>query len=79
MTIIFYLIFSLILGVLAGTITGLIPGIHINLIAIALLSVSAYLLNITTPLILIIFIISMAITHTFIDYIGEIHNVDICS
>jgi putative membrane protein len=72
MTIIFYLIFSLILGVLAGTITGLIPGIHINLIAIALLSVSAYLLNITTPLILIIFIISMAITHTFIDYIPSI-------
>tara|TARA_Y100000310_G_C20686865_1_gene819572 strand:+ start:2764 stop:3978 length:1215 start_codon:yes stop_codon:yes gene_type:complete len=69
---IFYFILALLLGTLAGTITGLIPGIHINLIAIILLGFSAYLLEIVSPLTLIIFITAMAITHTFIDYIPSI-------
>jgi putative membrane protein len=60
------------LGITAGTITGLIPGIHINLLAIMLLSISSTLLNITSSLILIIFITSMAITHTFLDFIPSI-------
>ena len=72
MIIIIYLIIALILGILAGIITGLIPGIHINLIAIILLGFSAVLLSITSPLILIIFITSMAITHTFVDFIPSI-------
>jgi putative membrane protein len=63
---------AIFLGILAGTLTGLTPGIHINLIAILLLSISTTLLKITTPLILTIFIVSMAITHTFIDYIPSI-------
>jgi putative membrane protein len=67
-----YLILALFLGVLSGTLTGLIPGIHINLIAIILLGFSATLLNIVSPLTLIIFITAMAITHTFIDYIPSI-------
>jgi len=66
------LVIAILLGILFGTITGLIPGIHINLVAIILLSFSAYLLNLTTPLILVIFITSMAITHTFIDFIPSI-------
>jgi len=69
---IIYLILALLLGILAGTITGLIPGIHINLIAIILLGFSTTLLQITSPITLIIFITSMAITHTFIDYIPSI-------
>ncbi len=69
---IIYLILALFLGILAGTITGLIPGIHINLIAVILLGFSTALLKITTPLILIIFIISMAVTHTFVDFIPSI-------
>ncbi len=72
MILIIYLIFAILLGILTGTITGLIPGIHINLIAIILLGFSAALLNITTPLILVIFITAMAITHTFVDYIPSI-------
>ena len=65
---------ALILGVLVGTITGLTPGIHINLVAIILLSFSVYLLNfpLITPIILVIFIVSMAITHTFLDFIPSI-------
>jgi putative membrane protein len=64
------LILPLLLGIFAGTITGLIPGIHINLVAIFLLS-----LAITTqlqPITLIIFIAAMAIAHTFLDFIPAI-------
>jgi len=32
------IIIALLIGLLAGTITGLIPGIHINLIAVILVS-----------------------------------------
>jgi len=67
-----YIILALLLGIIAGTITGLIPGIHINLIAVILLGFSAALLNITSPLTIIIFITAMAITHTFVDFIPSI-------
>jgi putative membrane protein len=64
------LILPLLLGILAGTFTGLIPGIHINLIATSLLALT---LTQTTPVnTLIVFVISMAITHTFIDFIPSI-------
>jgi len=63
---------AILIGLLAGTITGLIPGIHINLISIILLSFSPFLLTLTTPLTLAIFITSMAITHTFLDFIPSI-------
>lgn len=63
---------ALILGLIAGTITGLIPGIHINLISLLLFSASAFFLQYTSPIILVVFIISMAITHTFLDFIPSI-------
>jgi putative membrane protein len=63
---------ALLFGILAGTITGLIPGIHINLIAILLLSSSTFFLSHFSPLVLVIFIASMAITHTFLDYLPSI-------
>ena len=66
------IILSLFLGILFGIFTGLIPGIHINLITIIILGLSASLLNLVSPLILIIFIVAMEITHTFIDYIPSI-------
>ena len=61
----------LLLGITAGTITGMIPGIHINLIGAFLVSLSAtsFFLN---PTYLVVFISSMAITHTFIDFIPSI-------
>jgi len=68
-----YLILALILGILAGCFTGLIPGIHINLIAVLLLGFSAFFLTYFSPLVLAVFIISMAICHTFIDYIPSIY------
>ena len=66
------LILAIFIGIIIGTITGLTPGIHINLVAVILLSFSAFLLNLTTPIILVIFITSMAITHTFVDYLPSI-------
>ena len=66
------LILALIIGLFAGTITGLFPGIHVNLVSIFLLSISPALLNYASPLALAIFIISMSITHSFLDFIPSI-------
>jgi putative membrane protein len=66
----FNLILPLVLGTLTGTLTGLIPGIHINLVAISVLGLT-FTSNLPTTT-LLIFIISMAITHTFIDFIPSI-------
>ena len=59
---------ALLLGIFIGVFTGLIPGIHVNTICAILLSLIATLtyLNIETS-ILIAFISSLAITHTFFD------------
>ena len=62
----------IIFGILIGTITGLIPGIHINLVAIIVLSLTPFLLNYINPITIAIFIISMAITHSFLDFIPSI-------
>ncbi len=61
---------SLFLGVFAGTVTGLIPGVHINMVSGLLIanlnyfSVDYFLLS--------VFIISMSITHTFLDSVPSI-------
>ena len=60
------------LGIILGTITGLIPGIHVNLISLIILSLSGkFLLNLNS-IYLIVIISSMAITHTFLDFIPSI-------
>ncbi|HRZ85844.1 MAG TPA: tripartite tricarboxylate transporter permease [Candidatus Paceibacterota bacterium] len=66
------LIIALIVGVTIGIITGLTPGIHINLVGAILISSLAFFLKITTPNILIVFIVSMSIAHTFVDFIPSI-------
>ena len=66
------IIIALILGILAGTITGLTPGIHINLVAASLITFSAFFLTFVSPLTLVIFIVAMSITHTFLDFIPSI-------
>lgn len=63
------ILIAIFIGIFFGCITGLTPGIHINLISLLLLSISGSLLAYTSPLTLCIFIISMAITHTFLDTI----------
>jgi len=66
------LFLALFFGLFAGTLTGLIPGVHINLVGAFLISASVFLLQFFPPIILIIFIVSMAITHTFVDFIPSI-------
>jgi len=66
------LVIALLLGILIGTITGLTPGIHINLVSAILLGLSASLLALVSPLVLVIFLVSMAMTHTFVDYVPSI-------
>jgi putative membrane protein len=66
------LIIALLLGCTIGTFTGLIPGIHINLIGIFLVSLSVSLFSSINPIYFVVFISSMAITHTFIDFIPSV-------
>ncbi len=66
------IILALIAGILCGIVTGLVPGIHVNLISVLLLSASSFLLNYTVGVVLAVFIISMAITHSFLDAIPSI-------
>ena len=63
---------ALLLGVLAGIFTGLTPGIHVNLVSLLVVSSSSYLLGIFSLPSLGIFIISMAIAHTFLDILPAI-------
>ena len=66
------LLLFLFLGILAGTLTGLFPGIHINLIGALLISASASFLFFIPAIYLIVFIVSMAITHTFLAFIPSV-------
>ena len=66
------LLIAIILGIIVGIFTGLIPGIHINLVAISTLTIAPFLLNYIDPIIVATFIISMAITHSFLDFIPSI-------
>lgn len=66
------ILLAILLGCTFGIFTGLIPGVHINLISLIILSLSGYLLGITSPIIISIFIISMSITHSFLDTIPSI-------
>tara|TARA_Y100000310_G_scaffold295459_1_gene326805 strand:+ start:19663 stop:20853 length:1191 start_codon:yes stop_codon:yes gene_type:complete len=63
------ILLAIALGTITGTITGLIPGIHVNLIAVLIISLTLPL----QPIVLAIFILSVAITHSFLDSIPSIY------
>jgi len=63
----FLVFLSIFSGIIAGTITGILPGIHINLVASFLLA-----LQFGDPILISCFIASMAITHTFLDFIPSV-------
>lgn len=67
------IIVSILIGILLGAISGLTPGVHINLISTLILTFSPALLNFFTPLTLAIIILSMAVTHTFLDFIPSVY------
>ncbi len=59
-------------GIVVGVFTGLIPGIHVNTVVIVLIAFLPVLLDIVTPYGLVAFVISMAIVHSYVDYIPSI-------
>lgn len=63
-------ILALIVGILCGVFTGIFPGIHINLVSAIIVASLAKLPF--QPLTLAVFITSLAITHTFLDFIPSI-------
>jgi len=66
------IILAFIAGILAGTFTGLAPGIHINLVSAILVSSLAFLVSVP-PIALVVFIVAMAVTHSFLDFITSIY------
>ena len=64
------ILIAILLGCVAGVITGLTPGLHINLVALILFSISPILLGYTNVIVVASFIIAMSITHTFTDFIS---------
>lgn len=65
-------IIATVAGILCGIITGLVPGLHVNLVSAVLLSSAAYLLDFFSETALAVFIISIALTHTFLDIIPTV-------
>ncbi|GIU69707.1 MAG: membrane protein [Candidatus Woesearchaeota archaeon] len=72
MELILEVLLSIIVGIITGIFTGLTPGIHINMVAMMVLLSSPFLLEHFSPLTLGIFIISLGITHTFLDSLPSI-------
>jgi putative membrane protein len=66
------ILISVFLGVVCGLVTGLLPGIHINLVGTILVSFSAGIFLSLNPIFLVVFIVSLAIAHTFFDFIPSI-------
>ncbi|MBW3013488.1 tripartite tricarboxylate transporter permease [Candidatus Woesearchaeota archaeon] len=64
-----FILAAILIGCAFGIVTGLIPGIHVNLVALLLLSISPVLLHFVSPIVLAVFIVSLAVTHTFLDFI----------
>ncbi|MBC8501055.1 MAG: tripartite tricarboxylate transporter permease [Nanoarchaeota archaeon] len=69
----FQIIIAIALGILAGVVTGLTPGIHINLVSLLVLSASPFLATYFGLVSLACFIISMSVTHSFLDPIPSIY------
>lgn len=66
------ILISLFLGIIAGTFTGLFPGVHINLVGAFLVALSVSAFSSINPLFLSVFVVAMAIAHTFLDFIPSI-------
>ena len=66
------LMVAILLGVTAGTLTGLIPGVHVNLVSVLIVAFAPVLLMYVSPIIIAVLIVSLALTHTFIDSIPSI-------
>ena len=67
-----WIIIAMFLGILSGLLTGLIPGLHTNTIALIFVGASVSLLDFFTPLEVAVFLMSMVVVHSFVDFIPSI-------
>ncbi|MBI2667309.1 tripartite tricarboxylate transporter permease [Candidatus Woesearchaeota archaeon] len=67
------IIASIFIGTFLGIITGITPGIHINLVAVLALTSFPILSNYFSVLSIVIVLISMAVAHTFLDFIPSVY------
>jgi len=67
---IFLLIAFTFLGITLGVFTGLIPGLHVNTVAVSILSIG--FLGLVDPYAIAVLVIAMAITHTVFDFVPSI-------
>jgi len=63
------ILFAIIIGCILGIFTGLTPGVHINLVAVIIFSISSTITNLFSVNLIVIALISMGIVHTFLDII----------
>jgi hypothetical protein len=66
---IFDVLIACIIGVLCGALTGIIPGVHVNTVGAFIFAYSANLLIFFSTDFLAVFLISMAISHSMIDFL----------
>jgi len=66
------LILAVLFGCVIGTVTGLLPGLHTNTVAILVFGVSGVLLQKFDFMLIGVFLISMVVVHSFVDYIPSI-------
>lgn len=59
-------------GVVGGVATGLVPGIHPNALAAFVLTLSPLLLSVFSPAAVIVFMITMAVSHTLVSFIPSV-------
>ena len=66
------ILLAILFGILAGIITGLIPGVHVNLVA-AIVVGSILGISGVQSFLIVVFIISLALTHSFLDSIPTVY------
>lgn len=66
---IFDILAACLIGVLCGAVTGIILGVHVNTVGAFIFASSAYLLNFVSADFLAVFLISMSISHSMIDFL----------
>jgi putative membrane protein len=64
------IIIFIFLGTFFGTISGILPGVHSNLLATGILYLTNYIK--INPIYALTFIVSIGITHTFVDFIPSV-------
>jgi len=66
------ILIAVLIGLILGTFSGIFPGLHVNTINAILLAISPFLSQYVSLLTLSVVIISMSVTHTFLDAIPSI-------